>query len=304
MLLDLRRRLADIPFDARAWRDLGRAAPDLNAFRRSLAVLSEDADVHAELAAAMLTGGSHRNADRPIRRSLTTAPDRADLWQLAAHQAYSVRLPRTAIRFAHRALAADPGFDIAHRTLGAAHLLENNLLEGFAAFRVADRSIQSLPLPIWSGEPPEGRAIVVVGEEGFGDMIQMARFLPALADRGAVVTVVVPQQLSRLLASIPGVTTVVGVSPEAFAFWVPLMALPQLLGVSRVDGRPYLRAPSSGPRLASSEDLTVGMAWRGRKAHPNDARRSLDLGSIARLLSTPGVRFVSLDPSEAPSPML
>lgn len=252
----------------------------------------------------MLDNGQHRKADRPIRRSLVASPEREDLWQLAAHQAYSVRLSGTAIRFARRSLALDPGFVIARRTLGAAHLLEDDFRHGFAALDAKGRSIQTIPLPLWNGEPLVGHAIAVVGEEGFGDMIQMARFLPMLVGLGAKVTLIVPRELSRLFAGIEGVTTVAAVTPDSFDVWVPLMALPQALGVSRVDGRPYLKAPQVGPDIASSDELSVGISWRGRATHPNDARRSLDRDSLDRLLSTPGVRFVSLDPVSAPPPML
>jgi hypothetical protein len=40
--------------------------------------------------------------------------------------------------------------------------------------------------------------------------------------------------------------------------------------------------------------LRVGLAWSGRPTHPNNLRRSMRLETLAPILATPGVDFVSL----------
>jgi hypothetical protein len=42
------------------------------------------------------------------------------------------------------------------------------------------------------------------------------------------------------------------------------------------------------------EAQAIGLVWAGNPAHSNDARRSLPIEQLARLLGVPGVRFVSL----------
>jgi hypothetical protein len=53
---------------------------------------------------------------------------------------------------------------------------------------MANQSIpysQPLKMPVWRGESLLGKTITVIQEQGFGDIIQYARFLPALKVLGA-----------------------------------------------------------------------------------------------------------------------
>ena len=52
----------------------------------------------------------------------------------------------------------------------------------------------------------DGKSVLVWHEEGFGDTLQFARYLPMLAELGATVTAAVPSALVRLLRGMPGIT--------------------------------------------------------------------------------------------------
>jgi hypothetical protein len=209
------------------------------------------------------------------------------------------------MRRARRALAFDAGFSAARRSLHFAQLQAGNEGAGFAALGTELRAIPTLPLPLWRGERLAGRSLLVVGEEGFGDMIQMARFLALPALQGTAVTVVVPPPLRRLFSTLPDVTIVTEASPRAHDAWVPMMALPAMLGaMARVRGASYIMPPVAGPRLPPSAHLNVGLCWRGRPTHRHDRRRSLDLAQLAPLLQLPGLRFVAVDPEPVEPPVL
>ena len=303
----LRRALALSPSDGPSWRDVGLLDRSALAFSRAVMILADDPDVQGGLAGAALSAGDHRSAGPHLGRALALSPGRADLLQIASHLAYCRHLPAVAVRWARRALAFDRDFAAARRSLHFGELLGGDVGAGIAALGTDLRSIPSIPLPLWRGEPMAGRALLVVGEEGFGDMIQMARFLPGAARTGARVTVVVPPTLRRLFASIDGVSVAIDAAPERFDAWIPMMALPAVMPNAFAAGiptPPYLTPPALGPRLAPSAQLTVGLAWEGRASHPFDRRRSLGREALAPLLAVPGVRFVSLDPESAKSPLM
>jgi hypothetical protein len=60
---------------------------------------------------------------------------------------------------------------------------------------------------MWRGEESiEGRTILIHVDEGFGDTIQFARYVPMVAARGARVILVVADAAYPLLSGLPGVS--------------------------------------------------------------------------------------------------
>lgn len=159
-----------------------------------------------------------------------------------------------------------------------------------------------------SGTRLDGSRILVWHEEGFGDTLQFARYLPMLMELGAEVTASVPAALVRLLRGMPGLTVVQagkGTLPP-HDVQCPFFSLPRAFGttIRNVPGSPYLQAD---PALAAAwaarlpgTGLRAGLVWSGQ-ARPwlqgftaVDRRRSVGLGAFAPLASVSDVWFVSL----------
>ncbi|MEL7153427.1 MAG: hypothetical protein AAFN51_06505, partial [Pseudomonadota bacterium] len=117
-----------------------------------------------------------------------------------------------------------------------AHLMLGNYAEGFRDFeaRYSGDEVslpKDAPWPRWMGEPLEGKSIVILPEQGFGDAILMARFLNRLrALEPAKISMVVKPPLQRLFASLEGLDEMLaGASKSAhFDFYTPNMSLPHL----------------------------------------------------------------------------
>jgi hypothetical protein len=143
-------------------------------------------------------------------------------------------------------------------------------------------------IPLWTDQPLDGQRLIVHGEQGHGDVIQCARYLPLLRDRGATVIVdlhIPAFSLPHRLGSHPsvpylvpfgdGVDRRVGVAPEQVAW----------------EGA-FLKGEDVGD--APPRPFRVGVCWRGSKQHSNDRNRSCPVAALAPLWSIPGVEFVSL----------
>lgn len=161
-----------------------------------------------------------------------------------------------------------------------------------------------LPTPLWLGEQAiEGRTLFVYHEQGYGDTLQCARYIPRLIERGARVIMAVPPALVRLMRTLPGNPTVIpfGASVPAHDFHCPLMSL--LLAFRTIpDSIPrdvaYLRpvledALSWRQRLGTSQGLRIGIAWSGRRYAPINYPRDLALAQLKSLFELPA-QFVSL----------
>jgi hypothetical protein len=162
-----------------------------------------------------------------------------------------------------------------------------------------------------------GRTILVTHEEGFGDTLHYARYLPLLAARGAIVLVAAPPALRRLLGAMSGVHLVSTADLETPGRWrpvdhvCPFVSLPRVFGTTleTIPPAPYLNPDPRDVRTWAARLPTgacrVGLVWAGQ-ARPwlpgfdtVDGRRSLSLAQLAPLASVAGVRLISLQKGAA-----
>ena len=176
--------------------------------------------------------------------------------------------------------------------------------------RLADQSVRPRLLPMLATLPDLfGMTILAVHEDGFGDTLHFARYLSALAARGARVVAAVPPVLSRLIQRVEGVAAVCDVEDPwpAHDFYCPFFSLPRAFETTPETipaPIPYLRADAvpveDWRQRLPSAPLRVGLVWAGQ-ARPMlpgfgvlDGRRSMALTAFAPLAEVPGVVFVSL----------
>jgi hypothetical protein len=210
----------------------------------------------------------------------------------------------------------DPDNADAEWNLSFLHLLTGNYEAGWAAREVRWRAHmrpQAYPhfaQPMWRGEAGiEGKTILVYADEGLGDTIQFARYVPMLAARGARVVLAVQEGLVPLLANLAGVAQCVPRSAAplpAFDMHCPVCDLPYAFG-TRLDSIPaavpYLpAAPAERVQaweqhlracLGPERKLRVGLVWSGNPQQANDHNRSAPLRAILPLLDA-GANFISL----------
>ena len=158
-----------------------------------------------------------------------------------------------------------------------------------------------LTQPRWQGEDLAGKTVLLFPEQGFGDAIQFARYVPLVAARGAKVVVEVQPELKELMTRLPAADQVVALGEPlpAFDFQCPLMSLPLVFDTdfkSIPANVPYLFADAElaeqWARRVSTEEGTrnVGIVWAGRPTHKNDRNRSMDPSFLKPLSGrgTPG----------------
>lgn len=214
-----------------------------------------------------------------------------------------------------KAVDLDPHHPDAHFGLAMARLCQGDLASGFEQFEWRWRSSKSpLPrpkfdVPTWDGSDPAGKTILVWAEQGFGDVIQCARYVPLLAKRGARVIVGVQEPLHQLMKSLDGASNVVSRYEEAGAFdlELPFFSLPHRFGTTLQTipaDVPYLHADESTSRewknrLADDPSpLKVGLVWAGTSTHGSDRQRSLPTSALAVLKGIEGVSFYNLQVGE------
>lgn len=150
----------------------------------------------------------------------------------------------------------------------------------------------------WDGQPTGH--LLVHREQGFGDNIQMLRFIPYAAQRCEKMSLFVPPTLRRLtkaaLRDCPNVTVVDDLlCPKEFDHWCLLMSMPYMLGMTRdFPTAPYFEAPKEQyGEVRELKGLKVGIAWEGNKGHEDDRWRRIPFETMTKLFAVPAT-FVSL----------
>ena len=106
--------------------------------------------------------------------------------------------------------------------------------------QVNGRQAGGAPRPLLrTSKPPLPKQLLVMSEQGMGDTIQFARFLPRLVEAGVDAQIVVPQKLFGLLRTLdPSPPLLAGEMPSAVTnvtHWTTMMDLPRLLDLQESD---------------------------------------------------------------------
>jgi hypothetical protein len=199
------------------------------------------------------------------------------------------------------ALQADPNDQLAARNLGLVVLAQGDYREGAqlyeARFETGLVSDPGLPFPRWRGEPIDGKRVLIWPEQGFGDQIMFARFVPQLQRRGCDVTLICPPNLEQLFRQSLDVRVVAASGAVEFPdpdvwLWSSSLLAASGATIDTLPSAPYLRAEPIDRRRGR-----IGVVTRGSPSHGNDQHRSLPDELAWRLREIEGA--LSLAPADS-----
>jgi Flp pilus assembly protein TadD len=214
------------------------------------------------------------------------------------------------------ALRVDPNYQAAHANLSLILLLQGKFEDGWREYEwrpienPAGRPLE-YPQPRWDGSSFSGRTLLLRCDQGHGDTILAARFIPEILKRGGDLIVECEGSLLRLLGAMPGlgktklVKAIKSRQPADLSFdlQLPQMSLWKVMGINSPADIPapvsYLTVDPSwrdkwrDVNIGNDHALKVGLVWAGSAVHLNDRNRSMLLEVFAPLATT-GARFYSL----------
>ena len=309
--------------NGRALREAGRFAEAVAVLEHAVAEHPGDLDARRCLAEALLAHGNSLVRDRPseaerrYRQAIYAVPGFfAAISNLGEALVEQLRLPEALTMF-RTALTLRPSDANSGFSYAVALLLSGDLAEGWHHFE-ARRAMAAWhydrrhELPQWQeGMPVRGRRVLLMSEQGIGDVIQFSRYAPLLAGSGIDVTLEVPAALLPLFAAMRGLRAVIRPDEPAddCDLACPLMSLPLMCGTSidRIPPDPPLlyvppeRTAMWRDWLGPCQERRIGLVCSGDPRNPKDATRSIPLTALAPLLSVAGCRFVLLQPELRPA---
>jgi tetratricopeptide (TPR) repeat protein len=295
-------------FEARLNSGLAQATlgfPDraLADFDAALALAPQHPVAHYNRGVALIRLGRYAEAVAANDRAIAAAPQHVGAWLNRGKALAQLRRMDEAIKSYGEVLALRKDHADAHFNQALALLTIGDYRRGFNEYewrwrRTGMPPQKSRGRPLWLGEYPlAGKTILLHAEQGLGDTIQFARYVPLLATRGARVVLEVQPELKSLLSRLEGAAAVVarGETSPPFDLHCPLGSLPLALKTELHTVPASLSYLSAGDthlkkwsaRLQEIPRPRVAVAWSGNPAHDNDRNRSLPFGALAPLFPPP-----------------
>jgi Tfp pilus assembly protein PilF len=274
----------------------------------------------ARIAAGTSAGtgaGAGTSAVRNLRRSACLDPGHVETWKRLSDEHLERGEPDTAVVYGRRAVLLRSQDAAAQHTLALALLTQENFAEGWERYRRRVLCGESasyrrlFAIPEWTGQPLDGRRILLWREQGIGDEVMFLTLAHELSRRGAeLVFVTEPRMRAILQRSFPGAMAP-DVGPptgrveahHGCDYHIAVGDLPHRLRLfcgGAVPPLPWI-VPDPGKIDNLRKDLLrrqpgrrlVGITWRSQ-APATGERRSIPAAMWRDVFRAEGVAFVSL----------
>lgn len=312
------RHLSGNPDDAGIWSNLGalfrstkRYEQALMAQRRAHEIAPKDMGIRNNYANILSDLGHYEESIRLRKQSLAADPS------LLGHYAMVGRCLRGQGKYQE---AIDYLLPLADRfpeepeielQLAFAQLGAGKYGQAFRSYRIRwdceEMTPRDIALPQWKeGEAIDGKNVLVLPEQGFGDAVLMSRFVPILARKGAQVHFLVEKPMARLFEGLDGAAWVGRETKidDRYDFYINLMDMPILAYGPEEDGTPppptRLNIPEDSVSRAKAivaphkDRFKVGVIWSGSATYKGNAFRSFTHKEFLPLTDIPGVQLFSL----------
>jgi len=297
------------PDSARIFKGLGCAFQGLKdharaagAFERAIELQPQSADSYYNLGKSCYRLEQIERAHALFQRAVEINPRDFNSWNNLGKCLKELNRLDESIEAYDRAVEVAPDYALARHGRAISLLAAGRLTEGFQEYEWRWRSIapRKLSRPVWQGENAPDKTLFIHAEQGFGDAIQMVRFVGLARRRVGRVVLECRPELARLFqySNCADLVVSYGSPNHSFDCFVPMLSLPRVLGITRnniPDETPYLQAPARETMPPAPPGcLKVGIAWAGNPNHYQDASRSVPLEVLSSVLQVPGISFYSL----------
>jgi len=283
----------------------------LRDFDAALALMPGHPNVLYNRGNALSDLGRYAEAVADFDRALLAAPAHARAWNNRGRALQQLNRHAEAVASFDKAIAFDKDYADAHSNRALSLLTLGDLRQGFQQYEwrwkrsgMTDTR-RGYRGALWLGDFALGhKTILLHAEQGLGDTIQFARYVPLLAQSGAKIVLEVQPALKTLLGGLAGVTSchARGEALPPYDVHCPLGSLPLALKTEAATipaELPYLHADAAriaqwSDRIAALPGKRVALAWAGQANHANDRNRSVDLKLLEPLLALNGISFFGI----------
>ncbi|MGD8883604.1 MAG: tetratricopeptide repeat protein, partial [Desulfobacterales bacterium] len=298
----------------------GKLTEALECYRKALQLKPDYVEAYYSMGNFFLEQDNLDEMTRWFQKVLELKPGDAQVFNNIGKMFLFQRKISEAESYFRQAIRINPDFAEAHFNRSITHFFSGNYLEGFREYEwrlKMDRWKNVYPYrfekPRWDGAPFAGKQLFVHGEQGFGDTLQFARYLPLIKALGGTVIFETAGSLIDIFQNFPGVDRLVKISPHhkselEFDFYIPLLSLPGIFQTTleTIPAEvPYIFADSHKKEMwqkrLDTSNFRVGIVWAGGSMHIKDNSRSCRLNQFLPLTRIAAVQVYGLQKGPASS---
>lgn len=273
----------------------------LASFNKAIALKPNFADAYYNRALLLSAMGQYAGALASYDGAIGIRPDYVDAIYNRAHLLSTMGQYEGALTNYDKAIGIRPDHVDANYNKALLKLLLGDYEAGWPLYEwrwktdQLKNKLRHFKQGLWLGnQPVSGKTILLHAEQGFGDVIQMVRYVPMLEVLGAKVVLEAPASLVSLLRTLKTTFTLIEKGEElpSFDMHCPIMSLPLAFSttVATIPAQmPYLstdahKQAEMHERFGARSKLRVGLVWSGNSTHLNDRNRSMPLSILKPLL--------------------
>ncbi len=297
--------------------DLNHHAAAVASYRRALVCTMTDEErskVCANLCDRLHKVGRVEESEQYGLSAVALDPRNAVAWINLSVAYQTLREPARSVDAAEKAYALDNDNVAAQMCLAFALLFDGQYVRGFdmfeARYRYALHAFTQYPYPKWRGEPD--CTLMLVADQGMGDTLDFARFIPEVLRRVKFAHVAVHRELmvpfQRAFLRYDNVD-IVPLQPNfrQADFYTSSVSLPWSLKLTQdeIVNTPQVEIASSGIASMYNQSwkvkdarMHIGIAWTGSTLNQINAYRSIPVTTFLDLYRVPGIQLYSLQVGE------
>jgi tetratricopeptide (TPR) repeat protein len=309
--------LAHRPDDATMWSNLGvlhraekRHEQAIRAHQRAIALRDDSPTILVNFANLLSDIGRYDESIVLREKVLALRPGDLDQKSMIGRCLRGKGDYKAAIAYLSQQQIEHPDEAEIRLQLAFAQLGDGAYADGFESYQsrwqASELEPRDLDFPEWQGEPLEGKSILVLPEQGFGDAILFARFVKMLKAMGAQVYYIAKKPVARIFEGLEGADWVGSKLPPDVTvdYWINNMdvALLHFASDTTVPAPVTLHVPQDAKDRAARITAPynampvkkIGVVWTGSMTYKGNAFRSFSHTDFLPLTDVPGVQLFSL----------
>jgi tetratricopeptide (TPR) repeat protein len=256
----------------------------------------------------------YKKATKLHEKAIELEPNGYNAYSNVGTSYKNLGLTTKAINSYKKAIEIKPDFENAHFDLATIYLSEGNFKNGWREYEwrfkkdemsghiLNNKDIFSRPM-FKGNEDVKDKTILLHCEQGFGDSIQLIRFLPQFKEKFACkIAVKCRDELQELFKNIKEIDVLTNRSesiPE-FDYHLSIMSMPYILGISSpkelITKTPYITMPNENRfEIKKEKDkINIGICWSASVTSESYEERVLKLESFLPLINNDKINVYSL----------